>query len=393
MKLQYIIRVFLLMLFVPFTSIRPLLRILRYSSDIVIVVPVLLLWGASIVFIFLHPIFFQKFKRYFDNMIFLCVLVLVMILARIYLYPVIEGGFGDGLSGSWLGSTGDDAFFLPINRLLNFLAPYDFMLVGNVPISPGLGWLLINLPFGFLYTFPFLVPFYLFLTVYLLKQYSKSWIFSNVICMCIVGTAMFWSLLCHGHDLPAVALSLIISFILVERGLNSDFPWYYSAIIVGFFSTSRVIFMLLPFLFLLIHFKFSMWYALKIFLLSLCTMLSLHTIGFIVSEWYQPMHLFNRGLRYVGIDIIFLGIILVLFIGWISWKNIRDNFHSRLLIYTSVIASILILISFGELRSHNYVFVDWEGLNYLYVASPIIIFAIFNGLYTCAKQKKSILTY
>lgn len=368
MDWKYLLKLIVLLVFVPFTSLRTVYKHAPLPGELSGIF--ILLW-FSVAYIFLHPKSQTKLNKYLENPLILVLIVGMSVVARFYLYPIVDG--------IGMGATGDDAFFLPINRLLNFEAPYNIQLHDGAPISPGFGWLLINAPFGISYFLPFFVPIYLLITIYLIKEISHSWMLGNCVCLLVTSTTIFWTLLSSGHDLPAVSLSLVISYVLVELNLKASRGRFIIAIVVGCFSTSRIVFMLLPFLFLFMHVKYRPNYALKLFLLSLCTACLLHAMGFALSDGYQPMHLVTRGIDRVGLDVIMCGGIMLCIAMWFLFRNISDNPSSRLTAYASVLAFILITIAVGEFRSDGYNFAAWEGLSYLYVASPIVVFAVLNS--------------
>jgi len=362
-----LLHVIILLLFIPFTSLRTIYK--HFPQPLELSFAFLILWGIAI-YIVLTPNFIKRVKKYFDNPVIFFIMLGVSIAARLLLYPLVDGiGFG---------ATGDDAFFLPINRLLNIERPYEIKLYDGAPISPGMGWLLINFPFGVSDLFPYLVPIYLGFTAYALNKYFKSWLLVNLVIAIFMSTTIFWTLLGSGHDLVAVALTIIISFITVELHITSSRKWYLVAIMVGCFSTSRIVFIALPFLFMVLLFRYHRLYAIKFFCLSLSFTILFHLVGYIISDWYQPFHLIYRGFNNIGTGVILIGSVFLIFAVIFMYSYVGKTIYSRLIFYALIIGILFSIIAIGELRSVGYDFSRWEGLSYLYVASPIVVLAVIS---------------
>ncbi len=370
MKLKWvsIINILILVTFVPVTSFRTFYKIFPHPFMISIIFSAG--WGFAAT-VFLHTRILERFRRYIDTPIPAIVLIIATIIARCLLYPLVNG--------IGVGATGDDAFFLPISRMLHFQLPYELTLHDGAPISPGMGWLFMNLPFGSAFLFPFFIPAYMLFSAQALYHFSKSWPLTNLTLFCMTSTTIFWTLLGSGHDLVAVALSLLIAFILVERTIDTSNQMYIAAVIVGGISTSRVIFIILPLLFSILHIRYRRRRAIVFGAISLSVAALFHLLGFLISSWYQPLHLIQRGLNNVGVDLMVIGAIGLLIYVCIVYHRVTDHYASRRNIYAFTLGALLAVIAAGELRAVNFNISLWEGLSYLYVATPMVVWTILDA--------------
>ena len=126
------------------------------------------------------------------------------------------------------------------------------------------------------------------------------------------------------------------------------------------------------------HFNFRRINSIRFFLVSTFTAILLHLTGFFISDYYQPFHLINRGLNAIGLNLMLCSGIFLFFFTLMAEKIVKDNLISRLTFFSVLVGMMMVAIAFGEFRSVNYHFSNWEGLSYLYVASPIVVFAVMS---------------
>ena len=279
----------------------------------------------------------------------------------------------DGLG--W-GSTSDDAFMLPIQSFFSGNNLYVVKLFDGAPISPGPGWLILNALFGFSALHPFLTFLYVVSSTYLFSLCNRD--FNLPLLFCMTST-IFWSLVGSGSDLVAVGFSLVLCIFLVENYLKNNISVVWLALLIGSISTARIIFTPLPVLIGLLFLKRDMGLSIRFMFASFSINIAWHFAFYMLSDWYQPFHLFDRGIGRVGYDLILIGSIGVVVLAGIVIQSCENNFVSRLRWFSFILTLVLGLVAFGELRSVHFDAASWEGASYLFVALPSVMFAI------CAK--------
>jgi len=344
--------------------------------------PILTFFLYSIIGIFL--LFFVTSHRYRKlisqiNKKFLISIMFSFLLILSFL--VFKGmQWNNNMKPLGLDSTGDDAMILPAKAFFESIKDtYNVKLYDGAPISPGPGWILLNSIFSINNIYYLVTPFWLliYLTSIFLLYKSISIAFSSLLLM--ISSIIFFTSSIVGHDHVSISLSIGISFALVLK-MNSSkhefWRYFLLAIFVGTLSTSRIIFVYLPFIyFIMIDNKK---YGIMFFIISLFTIILWHASFFAISEYYQPFHLFNRGRNNVGFFIIAIGIIgesiLALYSFYLYYKS-RFSLIEKMNLGLYLLSYPLLLIAFGELQHVNYNFTKWEGANYLI---PIFSYGIIS---------------
>jgi hypothetical protein len=293
--------------------------------------------------------------------------IALVVAARLLLYPRV-----DGLG---IGATGDDAVVLPGMAFVNGVWFYDVSLHGGAPISPGLGWLVLNLPFANPYIHFLLTPAYLTLFSWFCLNSFRDRAQLHLALILMMSTSTFWTLTCSGHDLVAVGLSVAMCYCLAEAALARTRLLIPLALVIGTLCTSRIILVYVPLLLALLHIRHRFRRAVLFGCLSGATAVAWHVSGYWISDWYQPFHLVSRGEVNVGLVFMLVGVLVLLGIAYAAIRSAPNRVRSRFL-FASGVAVPLVLFAFGELRAFAYDLAEWEGAGYLFVATPTVVLAV-----------------
>lgn len=279
------------------------------------------------------------------------------------------------VDGLGTGSTSDDAFMLPIQALVAGKALYGVQLFDGAPISPGPGWLLLNLPFGSTFLHAWLTPFYCVAST---RAFARAIGDNNnlplVSCMAV---PIFWTLAGSGSDLVALGFALPLCLLLVENHLRDNASVLWLALLVGTLTTARIVFSPVPILIGLLFLKKDRALAIRFAIAATLVNGIWHGIFFACSDPYPPLHLFNRGAHHVGFDLMAIGGVAALLLAGLLVRWCGNDFGARLRWFAGVLALVLAVVALGELRTVRYDPAEWEGANYLFVAVPALMFAIY----------------
>ena len=278
------------------------------------------------------------------------------------------------VDGLGMGSTSDDALMLPIQALVAGRNPYAVTLFDGAPISPGPGWLALNIPFGFSILHPWLTPVYFIACIHICSRLNGENI--NIPILLCMASPIFWSLVGSGSDLVALGFALLLSFLLVERYLTSNASVVWLSLLVGSIATARIIFSPLPALIGLLFSKRNVMLSIRFAFLGICINFLWHLVFYSISSRYQPLHLIGRGVNHVGFDLMAIGGIGILLLAGVIVRNCGDSFSQRLQWFSGCLVLVLGVVALGELRAVHYNFALWEGASYLYVAAPAVVFAV-----------------
>ncbi len=378
----------ILLIFLMFiASLRAVFKYLPYPFLISILLAifisgfVFLLFKVEKVKGFINEFAGSKFGK-----IFIGGVVLILIIVSYVIYPIADAR---KLIGA--GSSADDAIIESVNQLFISGNFYDANLPKDTAISPGPGWIFLNIPFVLAKSYFLLTPFYILLAVFFTQFILKDLRFAIVFLLTLCGTILFWDLTVTGHDLIAISMCFVIIVSGVfkftsENNKDINLSLIIFSIFTGLISTSRIVFIFLPVLILLLTAKFNFKRSFLIFVISIFTALLFHLYFYLQSEFYQPLHLISRGDRNVGIFIILLGMIITAVTGIFAIKKIELNLESFFKWFFAALFVPLFFISFGEFLSFDKNFAKWEGANYLIPAFPLLIMFLFIKYYGLKKE-------
>ncbi len=303
------------------------------------------------------------------------IVILIFAIAAFIIYPIADSRKDIGK-----GSTGDDAMIVAALTIPGDGRLYDVALYDGAPVSPGPGWILLNAPFALLDIFWLCSVSYIFLSIFLYRQFPGRNRPSLIILLLLSTSLFFWEMLVNGHDLIAIGFSFVVLAILAFRyfsqGQSSLAALISLAFLVCVVSTSRIVFIFLPVLLGILAAKKDIRKAIYFMLASILVALIFHGFYFSISDYYQPLHLLRRGSGNVALPIIIIGMIAtlggVITLFYRKAETLEDWFLS--IFYCLAIP--LAFIAFGELNAVGWDFSKWEGANNLMPAIPAMLFYI-----------------
>ncbi len=291
------------------------------------------------------------------------------------IYPL-----ADARRGAGGGSTADDAMILAARSFRTSGSMYGEMVPPKIPISSGPGWVLLNLPLANPTLYWLLSPFYILLAVF-----AFSWAMHSArpaaFALCLLSSSLlFWELLTTGQDLVAVGFAFAILTLATWQLCRTPRPSWplviLTGVLAGLVATSRFPFAGFPMLLALLAWKNNRTTSLLIAGAGMLTVVGLHAGFYATSNLYQPFHLFTRGGKNIGIDLIGLGLLAETFALIFAYRGADSRVSSWLHGTWLCLFIPLLLIAFGELRTVAWSFAHWEGANYLFPCIPLYLFYI-----------------
>lgn len=310
--------------------------------------------------------------------------LLLLTISNYFIYPIIDARKIKVNSGS----TGDDAIILAAKSFTNSGKIYDLYINNHTPISPGPAWIIMNIPFTLPHLYFLFSPFYLFLTLYLLKKYYGN-IISNLFFIFIFSSLVTVELFFNGHDILPLSLGFLICCIMIFEILKKNINLKYIIIIslfLGIVSTSRIIFFFVPYLFYFLLKYFHKKNSIIFLLTSSLTFWGFNFYYYSINYFYQPLHLINKAEKLISFPIIIIGILIFIFINYLIINKFqKKTIKNWLIIIISIFSIPLIPVSIGDLMNQNFNFRTWEGANYF---MPIIV--LFALLFILNNYKSTI---
>lgn len=315
-------------------------------------------------------------------------LLLLMALAAWVIYPIADAR---KLQGK--GSTADDAMIVAAEGWWEAGHLYDGVLYDGAPISPGPGWVLLHGPLIWLGGYALITVLNLGLLALIWHRVIAAGAMAfNLTLILLSSSLLFWDLLVTGHDLIAFSvtlcsLTLLIHAVAIEQRGHSAWLWGI-AVLVGWVATGRVLFICYPLLMGLFLLRLrARRAALIVGVVGTGVALAWHIWGYWAHDFYQPLHLFGRGERKVGLELIWLGLLATLFtVGGITWRLSRDRWRWLMGLGYCLLVP-LGTIAVGEWWSVGRDFALWEGANYLLPALLPLLLVAGQRLSEGADQK------
>lgn len=338
-------------------------------------------WGISLL-LFYYLLFNKKivhfhFKKRSVTFLLAFAFIFVFSILSYLIYPIADARKTIGK-----GSSADDAIIEPVKNFLSNGKLYDVKLYDGAPVSPGPAWILINSIFVFYNCYFLITPVYLVVHImvywYLLNRKSPPYVPLALLSSSII----FWELMVTGHDLIALGCSLAIIVMLVYRyclksnKTNFSLSTILLSILIGAISTSRIVFICLPFLIGFLTMKFKPLQSLYIMFISLTTAILFHLFFYMESDFYQPLHLFEKAQSNISTSIILSGVSSTIILAIIAIFRVQNNFRSLLKWFFILLAIPLSHISFGAFLSTNKDLASWEGANYIVPTIPVFLLYI-----------------
>ncbi len=357
-----------------FPSFRPILKHAPHPSLSVL--------GYTLCGLLLYMAVFSHKRLYLLLMkrakVILGLFVLGILLVTIFVYPR-----ADALKEVGRGSTSDDALIVAAQNFYTGKGMYSETLYDTGPISPGPAWVLFNSPLTVTGMYFLLNPVYLivFLGIFGKKFGAK---FSAAAGILLSTSILFWELLAIGHDVVALGCMLAIMPVWLNRIDRAKWleVMAYTAVL-GVFSTSRIVLLPVPFLYGFFLSKRTLPKALFVCAGSLAVALSFHCAFFLVSEFYQPLHLFGRAEHTMGAGLIAAGAVACLAVLGLMVRHVNGQLISWLYWSAALFGTFFLSIGVGQLIASDFAFSTWEGANYFMPAIPLGIVALcaFSALH------------
>jgi hypothetical protein len=319
---------------------------------------------------YFHNPFVKKLSyRILNSSALLAILLVAIWIIGFIIYPIKEGLNRNG--------SGDDAMQQPILAMLKGQWPYDIKIFDGAPISPGLGWLLINAPFTIFSAASLFNPLYLGLMSMLFIIFRRRRDTATAVLLSIMACFSCIEQIYSYQDLLAIGCGFMIVFLLGEYTAYNLLAALGIGILSGFLATSRVVFVFVPGLLALLWYKRQKGPAVLIGITGTIVAVGIHLIGYVFSDFYQPLHLIQRGLRIppvlIGGGILAIGLAAILIL-----RLPKDSFQSRLAWFAAVLMISLLFVLFGELIEVDFNLRYWEAAHYLLPALPVALYAILG---------------
>lgn len=282
------------------------------------------------------------------------------------------------LKASGQGGSRDDAIIESVARLISGIDPYLVPVDGGAPISPGPGWLLLNLfafaPAGF----AAMLPIHAALFAWLARRATGDWKAPAIAIVGSLGSVAVWED-SFGGDLAALGFALASVGVLGTVIGNSTARLFCFAIFVGLLATARVPLIVLPVFVATVFFwaRGDRRSAIVIGGAGTFVALAVHAFfafGFERDIAYQPAHLFAVGVRLFGPFGLAIAVASVL--GAVWWLGRRIGPASDpLALYAAGLLLIFAPIAIAKLAEAGFRLaeaIDWPG--YVVIALPTLFY-------------------
>ena len=364
-------------------SLRALFKYVPARFNFLIFVYLLL---CGIAYIFFLQYISNKKQRYtfLANRFLFIGLFLFVVSVNFFIYPV-----ADGLKAQGRGSDQDDALIVTTGKLLAGKAPYEGRTYyKSNPISPGPGWIILNIPFSHKNLYFLLTPFYLLVLALLIKKITGSYFFANLLVVLCMSSVGFWETMVVGSDLFAAGAVFVFCLYLFQRYLpGPGIPAVLGIFLLGFAATSRIIFLYCCGIIAVFCWKSKGTRALFYPFISIIIAVLLHSAFYSWSRGvYTPLHLLGKGSMLLPSAFKYIALICVGASLFLSLRNVKNELGSWLFYFWLCLIIPMFFVSMGDLivlRKYN--FGLWEGANYLLVALPVYLAYFCTSLYSHGK--------
>jgi len=337
---------------------------------------------AAIVSAFIFVSQTQSFKRYFEkyfaNYFYIILIIVAASIIIWFVYPV-----ADGLKLQLRGSDQDDCVIIGASSLLHFNHPYlERSYFGN-PCSPGMGMLLMYVPFVFFKIYEYGAIVAAILTIFFIKKKTLSVFQMSVFASLIFGSLFQLEMLVVGSDLFVIGFALtIVSITICEAVSNKSIKaLIWIAILVGLISSSRINFLVLfPVIsfYLYLHSKKM---AFVFFAISSCIAIIPSAYIYLLNPAdFTPLHLLGKGRNLLPGGFMEIGIMMSVAAFFVGAYLVNKSVNHMPFAILLSISPMLLFVSFGDLIVRDYKFQFWEGANYLLPIIPLLVFVLISRL-------------
>jgi len=319
---------------------------------------------------------FEITKVFLNKKSFFILLFILITLVNILVYPL-----ADSLKYQARGSDQDDALIVGAKNLISGKNPYEAhtYFPGN-PLSPGPGWLIMNLPFTTSGLYCLLTPFYISVLGLLIRKLSAGYYAANVFLILCSSSLAFWETMVAGSDLFAVGALFTVCLYFVYAGFGkSKLLSFLSAMLLALAATSRIIFAYIIAVMGILLWRRSGKKYIGFLVFSLVFAVLLHLIFYLWNPGsYTPLHLIRKGNRLMPFALKIPCIILSLSFILRTFFKAKTRFDSWLFYFWLCMAIPISCVSFGELIVRGFNLTLWEGANYLIVL--MLIYVVYFAL-------------
>lgn len=291
------------------------------------------------------------------------------------LFPILDR---DALKLIGQGSDADDALIDAAQRLLHGESPYAAPTYRGNPISPGIGWVVLNLPWASKTTFFLLTPVYLGSLALILRAATRAWSATNIALIGHIGCLGVLEI-APASDLVAFGAALCATFIAAYMARNSIWALACIALIMGTISTGRVPFALFPVLSAALLWRVTAGRSLVLGLVGTGTAAAWH-LGMVSfdSSPYQPLHLFGAGEALLPGAWRYGAALATAAVGVLMLVRQRATLVDAVFRCGICLAVPLAFVGMAQLAHIGFETGRWEGANYL--APAFSFFAVSLSL-------------
>ncbi len=365
-----ILKILGLMFVLQFPSLRVLYKYTAASQHFLIYFYLLLIFAVYWI------IFSKQILSLLNNILnkrwITWVLAVVIILINFIVYPI-----ADNLKLQGKGSDQDDAIIVTASNLALGKNPYEAhtYFTGN-PLSPGPGWIILNLPFALKGLYFLLTPFYIILLLLLLRKITGGYFSGNLFIILCISSFAFWETMVVGSDMFAIGALFTLSICAIFYNVNKrKVLLALSMLLFAFAATSRIIFIyILPIMGIFLWRRTAFKYLVYLLVASAVTVL-LHLIFYFWNPAvYTPLHLLAKGDRLLISGFKDYAVILTLAVLVFTYLKVNSDISSWIFFFALSLGVPLFFVSIGDLvNMRHFNFALWEGANYLLVIMPIYL--------------------
>ncbi|MGI8753893.1 MAG: hypothetical protein ACR2MN_16585 [Acidimicrobiales bacterium] len=320
-----------------------------------------------------------------------------LFLATLALYSLLGYPHEHARQALSSGSTSDQAMQRTWNALIHGRDMYAVHLSGNVPVSPGPLWVILNGPFTLVRAYAWMNPVWLGVTAVALRVWYRRAAAVNLGLAVLVVSPGLARLLAEGHDIPALACAAVLLVALADR-LTRDATMAAATgaavrrvgpgamVVLGgcaaVLASARIIFLFVPVLLGVLVARRDRRGALGIALIGLLAAGAANGLAAAGVAHYGPLHLFQRAGHRQPVAILAVGVVVAVAIGVLTVLRSTSSGTSWFAWFALCWSVPLLFIGFGELAADPGNLTAWEGANYILAGSIPVMAALLGRLRT-----------
>ena len=339
---------------------------------------------AAICFIFLYTIALRPggyLARAVSSKWFIFGTPILIAVISTAFYPL-----ADGLKAEMQGQDQDDCTILGVNAILSGTNPHANPSYFGNPCSPLLGAIIPYVPFALSGLMGLAGPVFFGLALAVLYFSRVRKLHLGVFVAVVAGTPASLELMVNGSDFVFIGFMTLVAVLMTKKwnGQNYTIAQLLPlALIVGLLASARIssLIFAVPFGLILLLRK-SRWilFTLLVTLIAVVPNLMIYLSS---PEDYSPLHLVAKGQSLVpgAFYILMFGVTLAaVAFGAYGWhKKTLDELSLAVVI----ISPHLVFLAFGDLIFNRaFDIFWWEGANYLYLVTPMLVWFAATRLFT-----------